>query len=222
MRAVERQIREERPVALRLNEVNRCAREDVAAIALVPLRRPVVLQNRVEVAAPPRRVRILADAAPFVHQGLLKSLVNRPHRCVVSQVPLAEDPCPIAGRSKHLSERDFVRIQERPAQVRVDHARPVVVSPGEQAGARRCADRRNIKVLEPYTLPGKLVEVRRLDLRVAMSPQVAKPLVVAHDDEHIRLPLRRRGRGPYEHCNQHCARDRNAPPHASHRESSSK
>ena len=157
--------------------------EDVAAITLDAFGLAVMLQDRVEVAAAAGRVGGLPDAAPLEHQRLLKPLVDRPQRSVVAQVPLAEDAGPIPGRRQHLGQRHLVGMHHRPAQVRVHHAGAIVVPAGEQAGARRRTDGRNIKVLEPDALPGELVEVRRLDLGVAVHAEVAIALVVG-DDHH--------------------------------------
>ena len=106
-------------------------------VTLVALGGSVVLKDRVEIAAAPGRVRGLPDAPTFDHEGFTKALVDRPHRCVVAQVPLAEDAGSVAGAGEDFSNGDFVGIHEGPAKVRVDHTGPVVVSPGEQAGPRR-------------------------------------------------------------------------------------
>ena len=147
-----------------------------------------MLQDRVEVAAAAGRVGRLADAASLDHQGFLEALVDRPHRGIVAQVPLAEDAGSIAGRGEDFGERDFVGVHQGPAQVGIDDAGAEVVSPGEQTGARRRADGRDIEVLEPDALARELVEMRRLDLGVAVNAQIAEALVVGHDEQDIRPP----------------------------------
>ena len=81
-----------------------------------------------------------------------------------------------------------------PPQIRVDHAGAIVVPAGQQAGARRRADRRNVEVLEPDALPGELVEVRRLDLGVAVHAEVAVALVVGDDHHDVGASVGRRVR----------------------------
>ena len=125
---------------------------------------------------------------PLMTSDFLKPLVDRPHRRVVAQVPLAEDAGSIAGAGEHLGQGDFVGVHQRPAQVGVDHAGAIVVAAGQQAGSRRRTDRRDIEVLEPDALPGERVEVRRLDLGVAVNTQVAEALIVGDDHQDVRPP----------------------------------
>ena len=58
-----------------------------------------------EVAAAAGRVGRLADAAALDDPGLLETLVNHQQRCVVTQVPLAEDPGAITSRTFIISAR---------------------------------------------------------------------------------------------------------------------
>ena len=132
---VEGEVGEEGSVIGRAQEINRRRGEDVAAIALILLRLAVVLQDGVEVAATTGRVGRLADAAALDDEGLLETLVNRPQRCVVTQVPLAEDPGAITSGGQHLGESYFVRVHQGPSEVGVHDPRAEVVPAGQEAGA---------------------------------------------------------------------------------------
>ena len=140
MGTVEREVSEEGPVIGRAQEIDRGRGEDVAAIALILPRLAVVLQDGVEVAAAAGRVGRLADAPALDDQGFLETLVDRPQRGVVAQVPLAEDPGAITRGGQHLGKSHFVRVHQRPSQEGIHDPRAVVVPAGQEAGSRRRAD----------------------------------------------------------------------------------
>src|SRR5262249_34470508 len=86
------------------------AREDVAAVAPVTLWPAVMLQDRVEIATAAGWVRRLTNAAPLDDEGFLKALIDRPQRSIVTQMPLAEDPCPVPRGGQDLRQRDFIGV----------------------------------------------------------------------------------------------------------------
>ena len=144
-----------------------------------------MLQDRIEVAGSTGRIGRLTDAASFDHQRLLEALVDRPQGRTVAKMPFAEDASPVPGRSQHLGQRHLIRVHHCPAQIRVDHARAVVVPASEQAGTRRRADGRNIEILDPDTFTCESIDIRRLDLGVTVNAQVAIALVVGDDQENV-------------------------------------
>ena len=133
VRAVEGQVGEERAVATRAEEIDGGCGVDVAAISLVLPRLTVVLQDRIEIAAAARRVGRLADTAPLDHQGFLKSLVDRPHGRVVTQMPLAEDAGAITRCGQDLGDGCLIRIHQGTARVSVHDPCAVVIPAGHQA-----------------------------------------------------------------------------------------
>ena len=105
-------------------------------------------------------------------------------------------------------------IIDRP-EIGVDHAGAIVVPAGQQAGAGRCADGRYVEVLEPHALPGERVEVWRLDLGIAVRPQIAVALVVGHDDDDVgpRIVRSRSPERPPSRLNRRDNRDSHAALH---------
>ena len=195
--AVEREVGEERPIVGRADEVDGGVGIDVAAITLHRPEPAVLHEDGVEVVAPARRVGVLTDAPASKYESFLKPLIDRPHRGVVAEVPLAEDRRPIPGRGEYLGNRGLIGVHQRPPEIGIDDPGPVVVPAGHQAGPRRRADGRDAEVLEPDALPREPVKMGRLDHGIAVIAEVAEAHVVGDDHEDVGppgrpgLPLRR-------------------------------
>jgi hypothetical protein len=130
-------VGEERTVTVALDEIERAVGEDVGTVALRADQAPVVQDERIEVARAVRRIGRLTEAAPANHHGLVEALVARIERVVVAQMPLAEDARVVPRILQPLGQRHFVLVHQRPAEERVHDARAVVVTPRQQACARR-------------------------------------------------------------------------------------
>ena len=182
VRAVEGQVNEERPIALGSQELEGRVGEHVADVAAGLHPRAIVAERGVEIGSPfvhrIRRITGLSQAAAVEDQRFLKPLVHSPHRIIVAEVPLAEDAGAIARGGEHLRQGGLVRVHERPAQVSVRDAGPVVVSSRHQAGSRGRADRHDVKVHQPSALAGQPVHVGRANERIAGCAELAKALVV--------------------------------------------
>jgi hypothetical protein len=115
-------------------------------------------------------------------------MIHGPQRVVVPEVPLAEDAGAVSRRSEHLRQRYLVRPHHRAADVGIDHARAVVVTPGEQARARGRADGAHVKLSELHALSGDPIHVGRMDLVISVDAEVAPSLIVRDDQHHVRPP----------------------------------
>src|SRR5687767_5491946 len=61
---------------------------------------------------------------------------------------------------------------------------------GHQRAARRRAYRRaGVELREPHSFGGELVEVRRLDVTLAIAAELAEAEIVADDQDDVRRPL---------------------------------
>ena len=100
-------------------------------------------------------------------------------------MPLAKDAGPIAGRSEQLGNRKFVAVHQRAAARRVNDARAIVIAPGEQASAGRRANRADVETFELHSLARKGIDVRSLEMRIAVNAKVGEPLVVGHHKDDI-------------------------------------
>ena len=166
------------------DEVDRGVGEHVAAIAVRLFLAAVVDQHGVKIAAA-RRIGRLHHAPAPMHERLGKTLVIGARRIVVAQVPFAKDAGAIAGRRKHFGQGHFVGGHRRAAQKRVDRAGAIVVPTGHQAGPGGTANRRDVEARQLDALPRQLVEVRRLNVRIAVKAEVAPALVVGHDQQDV-------------------------------------
>ena len=72
----------------------------------------------------------------------------------------------------------------------------VMVASGQDAGARRRAERRRVHVVVAQAVRRQAVDIRRLD-RAAVTAKLAKAGVVQHDEEDVGRPFfARSGLGP--------------------------
>ena len=135
-----------------------------------------------------------------------------------AQMPLADHGGGVAGLAKHLREREPARLDQARAVDAGEHSAHAVAErhaarqnavPGRRADCRRA-----VRVCEAQALPGKVVEVLGLDLRlVVVSAYVAVSEVVREDQQDVgraarsavlratpanrqRSQAQRQGRGP--------------------------
>ena len=206
---------------LRLDPVERPIEVDVRTVAAGLNGLPVVEEDGVGVLPlAPRRVGRLADAAAAVNERFFESLVDGAHRIRVAEVPLAEDPGPVAGAFEDLCQGHLLGLHHGPPDEGVDGAGAVVVPAGHERGPRRGTDRADVELRHPRAAARHGVEVWRADDGVAVHAQVAEALVVGHDEDHAgaRRGLRRAG-APGRHADDkrrhgECA---NGPPAHRHR-----
>ena len=78
----------------------------------------------------------------------------------------------------------FSRVQVGPGRDAPDAGEQMVAA-GEQRGTARGTGRRDDKVAVHGRFGGELIEVRRFDPWISGEPEVAVPLVVADDEQHM-------------------------------------
>ena len=145
----------------------------------------VVKIGAVEVGVVPVVGR-LPHAATAMAQHFLKTAILRAVRIIVTQMPLAEHGCVIAAIGENPADGHLVVAQHRAAHDGVPHACAIGPVAGNQRRARRRTGRRHVVVGEPHAVRMQLVEVRRLEHRIAMTRQIAIALVIGDHQNHIR------------------------------------
>ncbi|OPZ09032.1 MAG: hypothetical protein BWZ10_02596 [candidate division BRC1 bacterium ADurb.BinA364] len=186
VRRVGRNIGEERPVFVSLDELQGRPEKHVGAVAPIGLPLAVVAQHVVEVIVAPV-VRTLADSAAAMDQDLLEAAILRTERIIVAQVPLAEDSRAIARRGKNIGHGRFAGLQHRAPHDGVPNADARRIAPGHQRRACRRARRIDMEIGQPKTLAVQAVQIRSADHGVAVAAQVAVALVVGHHQHDIGL-----------------------------------
>ena len=84
------------------------------------------------------RIRRLANATATMHQAIVKALVHRSQRIIISQVPLAETAGFVAVLGEHVRDRHFIGMKtvvvRRKDHVLV-HRDALRIAPGQERGA---------------------------------------------------------------------------------------
>ena len=129
-------------------------------------------------------MREVVDLAEQRSVLVIEPALPRPILAIgVPEVPLAHDRGPVARLLQDLGQQPFVSGQ------------PIAmgVAAGHQRGPRRRAHRLGIKLLEPRSPLGELVDVRRLDVG-AVEADVLPSLVVRQDVDDVGAGRRGLGR----------------------------
>ena len=195
VRGVVRQVAEERPGAVGLDERQRVVRQVVDDKALAAHQFPVVLQFRAEVVAPVAR----AEAVVLVESAGVGMV--RPLEAVV---PLAEGGGGVAGGLERFGNRGFVQVEAFAARRGAVDAAADVVPAGQEFGPRGRTDRADEEAVQACPAAGQRVETRRGKVRVAVDAQVAPALVVGDDEEDVGPASGRRVGGRDRPARQKC------------------
>ena len=190
MRSVQREVGEERPVAVLLDPLEAFAEEYVGAIAFVLLDDVVVRVPIVEVVVAPGIGRLRGAAAP-ADDRLVEAAFVWPEGEVVAQVPLAEQACRVAVVLEDLRQRRLLESHDRAAGERRRDAAAEGVAPGQQPGPGGSAQRVNMEVREPHRVGMESVHVRRVDDSIAVAAEVAVALVVGDHQDDVGFPAMR-------------------------------
>jgi len=104
----------------------------------------------------------------------------------MAQMPFAKQAGPIMISLEHIGHRRFVRRKVIPHVQRPANADSV----GNLADHQRRAGRRtkgiHVKISQPHGFREKMVKMGRLQDRIAVTAQVAVPLIVGHQENNIR------------------------------------
>ena len=104
----------------------------------------------------------------------------------IPQVPFAKHAGVITAITQNPADGHLVVAQHRAAHDGVPHACAIGPVAGNQRRARRRTGRRHVVVREPHAVRMQLVEMRRLEHRIAMTRQIAIALVIGDHQNHIR------------------------------------
>jgi hypothetical protein len=149
-------------------------------------RRPVAIPVELvhpfmgEVVEHPEEVAVLVVEAAGV--GLVGFLE-------FTEVPLPRERGAIAGRAQGIGQRTFGE-RQTPAGPRRDDrvdARLRRVTPGQQRGASRRADRLDVVVLDDRAALGETVDIRRLDILAAVEATIGVAQVIDQEEDDVRL-----------------------------------
>src|SRR5688572_1094972 len=97
---------------------------------------------------------------------------------MIAKVPLAEDPCPVAAGTKHISEGDHVAAEESTSCCYRCGLISKRVHTTHQLASSRRAHRRDVKVSETYGFGVETVYVGSLQNGITVARHVAVALIV--------------------------------------------
>ena len=115
-------------------------------------------ENRIEVAVPGRPGG-LPDAAALVDERLLEALVGGAGWVIVPEMPLSENPSPVARLGKDLGDGPLVGVEQVFCAVNPGDARAKGPTARQEACPRRRAIRIHVEATELGALPRQFVEV---------------------------------------------------------------
>ena len=134
------------------------------------------------------------------------------------KAPLADEAGAVAAFVEHFAESPFVRLQRGPGHVAANLQVAGVFAQHERGAGRRANGAAGIEIRETHPFGGEAVEIRRLDLRLAVAAEVAVAEVVGEDEHDARPAWRgrvgvrgvvgaRRLRGCRQHADDERERD---------------
>ena len=185
MRRIGRDIGKEWLVAVTGDEIHRTVEEDIRAVALALELLAIAIESRVEVVIAARRIGGLPNAAAMMRQRFLEALILRTQGTMIAQMPLAEQTGTIARAAQDFGERDLIAPHHRTSEISIDDAGAIVIASGHQTRTRRRTDRIHMKLVEADALFAHAVEVRGVEIRIAVQRKIAEALIVRDDQDHV-------------------------------------
>ena len=102
------------------------------------------------------------------------------HVALAAHMPFAKVAGPVAVGLQGLGDGGFLRANAGPG---LEGAVAIGRAPGEHTAARGGADGRcRMEIVEPDALLGERIEVRRLEVRMAVVSHVTPALIIRHDE----------------------------------------
>ena len=160
-------------------------KKDISAKALRRHGFAVVKIGTIKVGVIPE-IRRLAHAAATVSKHLLKAAILRAIRIVVAQVPFTEHTGMITAIAKNFADGHLIMAQHGTTHDRMPYAGAISPAAGDQCRPRRRTGRSHVVIREPHTVRMQLIQMRRLQDRVAMTRQIAIALVIGNHQHHVR------------------------------------
>ena len=142
-------------------------------------------------------MRVEIDEAALEAEEVVEPVLDRAEGGLPSQVPFPDQRRCISRVLHELRERAaghgeaaLVICGPLHAQ-RVFETHALLVTTGDQAGARRCARGRvGVEIREADTVAREPIEIRRSDVGGTIDAEVAVPRVIRHDVNDVRSRLR--------------------------------
>ena len=182
---VEREIEEEGLCLVFFDKAHAFAKPNIGAVALELFELSVSLVGVVKVVVAPV-VGGLPDATAAMPDDILKAAILRAMGRVVTEMPFAHHAGGVARVRKEIGDGFFVPMHHRATGAGAEGASVTGVVSGHQCGARRSADGTDVKVSEANRLCVEPIEMWGFQNRIPVAAQVTIPLVVRHDDDHVR------------------------------------
>ena len=147
--------------------------------------------------------------APVLRPVFLIGMAEMPlahHRRVITGILQSlRERTLVGGKSIGMAGEDDQRLQA------IAHG----IAAGHQLGPRRGADRHSVKRIQPHTVLGELVDIRRLDVAAAIA-QVRIAEIVGKNDDNVgfRICGSREGDRTQQAARGHCDRNRSHAVHS--------
>ena len=127
----------------------------------------------------------LADTAGSMDEDFVEAPLVRLILRLVAEVPLSEDPGPIARLLELLGQGRGAKGQSLALEDGVRDAVLEFMSTSQQSAPRRGTGRGDLEIREADALRVQLVEVRGLEHGVTVRADIAVPLVIREDEQDV-------------------------------------
>ena len=215
VRKVVREVQEERPAAILLDESHRFLRVALRQRTMVHrLLDDVAVAHQRHVPVFGLRIVVGGALQPIVArrrhphvvrigqtEPIIEALIHRQELAKLSEMPLAHDRGRVPARLQHFRNRDLFGRQalcgvvakhfRRRAGRHAVRAAANRQPSGQERGPARRAHRLDVEVRPLLSLGRHAIEARRADVRAAERSEIAVPQVVGEDDDDVRRRLRR-------------------------------
>ena len=102
-------------------------------------------------------------------------------------MPFTERASGIPAGFEGIGNGPFIEIHPLPACRGTVHPAPHMIAPGQKLRPRRRTHRAHKETIEPRPIPCQRINMRRLQIRIAIEAEITPPLIIGQNDDHIRL-----------------------------------
>ena len=187
IRAVRRiggDVQKEGSISVRLNKTKALSEPHVRAVAFECLEGAVALVGIVEVIVSPV-IRGLPHTTAAMPDHVLKPTILGTVRRIVTQMPLAHHASDIPVVSEQIRHSFLVRMHHRTSGAGAIGACTRRVMPGHQGRTRGRTERAHMEIGQAYGLAMQTIEIGCLEDWIAVTAQVAIPLIIGHHQDDI-------------------------------------
>ena len=134
------------------------------------------------------RVEALAVGGGCPVPGV-KPVVQRLEHVLIAEMPLADDGGRVTLLFQQFRQRPLVGVQPMivPRKQDASDSHALRDASGHQRGASRRADRGDVEAGELRPFLRHAIEVRRADIRCAVTPEIAVTQIIRQNDDDVRL-----------------------------------